>query len=558
MKAISYGLSIKGNGHYITDTECQDSVKYAGGTINEKEYSIVAVADGHGGSQYARSKVGSQFAVDIAVRELEAFIKNNIDTLDKYDESAKGTKSLALLSPFSIIGKSESSTPPDLLSEIQVSLEKTKDKILSAWSNAVLSHFADNPIEVVFGTISKYNSISNECDKEVFVGYGEELEQELKLINNDLQSSILDDLKNNPKSLYGSTLLCAAKYQKHHFIIQIGDGDIEIVLSDKKNLRPIKKNERMVGNETDSLCQLQALQRMQSVYINCDSKMILLSTDGVANALESEDDLFHVADGLYQSLSEEPDTFQKDFPEFLRRFSEGSMDDCTICFIASGIEDETAQAFWTTEPISENDNSKIAKRPMYPDYSINNELYQLSSLSEGDAAKQEKKKLKASKIGIKAIQSCLLKSELDDIIESRMQLERLKGYTGLFLAFLETGPSFIQGKEDEVLSRQIGEYKKAIDNIVYSSPLLLLQKKAYVVTLKDGVVHTCCDDDSTSVILSMSGNKIKHEKIPKEQSDEIIKDFPSTTSFVGTCKLKHDWVLAINKFKFSLKKEIQQ
>ena len=233
MKAISYGLSIKGNGHYITDTECQDSVKYAGGTINEKEYSIVAVADGHGGSQYARSKVGSQFAVDIAVRELEAFIKNNIDTLDKYDESAKGTKSLALLSPFSIIGKSESSTPPDLLSEIQVSLEKTKDKILSAWSNAVLSHFADNPIEVVFGTISKYNSISNECDKEVFVGYGEELEQELKLINNDLQSSILDDLKNNPKSLYGSTLLCAAKYQKHHFIIQIGDGDIEIVLSDK-------------------------------------------------------------------------------------------------------------------------------------------------------------------------------------------------------------------------------------------------------------------------------------------------------------------------------------
>ena len=141
---------------------------------------------------------------------------------------------------------------------------------------------------------------------------------------------------------------------------------------------------------------------------------------------------------------------------------------------------------------------------------------------------------------------------------SEMQLERLKGYTGLFLAFLETGPSFIQGKEDEVLSRQIGEYKKAIDNIVYSSPLLLLQKKAYVVTLKDGVVHTCCDDDSTSVILSMSGNKIKHEKIPKEQSDEIIKDFPSTTSFVGTCKLKHDWVLAINKFKFSLKKEIQQ
>ncbi|MBR4504145.1 MAG: protein phosphatase 2C domain-containing protein [Candidatus Methanomethylophilaceae archaeon] len=58
-----------GKSHYACGLPCQDS----SGCISDEWFSAAAVSDGHGGSRYFRSNVGSRIAVDCAleaVREI--------------------------------------------------------------------------------------------------------------------------------------------------------------------------------------------------------------------------------------------------------------------------------------------------------------------------------------------------------------------------------------------------------------------------------------------------------------------------------------------------------
>ena len=85
MKTLVYGSSIKGNGHFVSGTECQDSNSFLETDFSEDEIKVIALSDGHGGAPYLRSAQGSKLAVEIAKKELYAFVHKVKDLLDEID-----------------------------------------------------------------------------------------------------------------------------------------------------------------------------------------------------------------------------------------------------------------------------------------------------------------------------------------------------------------------------------------------------------------------------------------------------------------------------------------
>ena len=85
MKSIVYGASIRGNDHYRTGSECQDSNSFSEEDIFGGEIKVIALSDGHGGATYCRSAEGSRFAVDITKKALHDFIVENKAILDELD-----------------------------------------------------------------------------------------------------------------------------------------------------------------------------------------------------------------------------------------------------------------------------------------------------------------------------------------------------------------------------------------------------------------------------------------------------------------------------------------
>ena len=83
MNAKSFNLSIQGASHIKKNKECQDASK----SYFDSKMSIAIVCDGHGGDDYMRSAVGSEYACEVAEKNIKNFLEN-IDK-DKFLEASE-------------------------------------------------------------------------------------------------------------------------------------------------------------------------------------------------------------------------------------------------------------------------------------------------------------------------------------------------------------------------------------------------------------------------------------------------------------------------------------
>ncbi len=144
--------------------------------------------------------------------------------------------------------------------------------------------------------------------------------------------------------LYGTTLLSAGMVGRFTVILQIGDGNITAIKRGGEAVDLTLRQGEQIADETHSLCEEDARDRL-GVRLICERfPMLLLTTDGVANALQTEEELKTLAVGLYESLRTEPQSFKRELTPLLRRLSRASGDDCTVCFAAEA-EEETFAAF---------------------------------------------------------------------------------------------------------------------------------------------------------------------------------------------------------------------
>lgn len=231
MKGISMwqvtGGSIQGFSHIRSGLPNQDSIEWSQGTESGLPL-ILAVSDGHGSAQSFRSSRGSRLAVDVTIRLLQDLLINQIDQW-----ILSGVKQMA-----------EERLPKDL--------ER-------AWKEAVEADVAIDPFT----------------------------DQELARLEEQKGVAARRKVTADSAMAYGATLLSVLVTDAFILYLQLGDGDILTVSEMGATSRPLPRDERLIANETTSLCLHEAWKefvvRVVPMAVQPPT-LILLSTDGYANS----------------------------------------------------------------------------------------------------------------------------------------------------------------------------------------------------------------------------------------------------------------------------------
>ena len=106
---------------------------------------------------------------------------------------------------------------------------------------------------------------------------------------------------------YGATLLATAVTERFALYLQLGDGDILTVSDSGVVSRPLSKDERLLGNETTSLCAAEAWRDFRvsfQLLRQSHPALILLSTDGYPNSFRDESGFLQVGSDLLAMIRE--------------------------------------------------------------------------------------------------------------------------------------------------------------------------------------------------------------------------------------------------------------
>ncbi len=271
-----------GHRHIKDGTPCED----ASLSLFEKErgYAIAAVADGHGSSIYARSRFGSEFAVNAAKEVFTAFA-------EKFREQ------------------------PGALTE-RMSDDETRrqtvrritDAILEHWLAAVDKHLQENPVteEELAGMPEKFaDMFRHEVDMP---------------------------------TLYGTTVIAALWMQDYLILVHQGDGRCAVFYDGGTFDQPIPWDKLCYDTYTTSLCEDSAAARFRSHVIDLREKPVaacFLGTDGVEDSFRSMDDMHIFYMQLCRLILEKQDNFVNGLAKTLPKLTKtGSQDDISVAGIA--------------------------------------------------------------------------------------------------------------------------------------------------------------------------------------------------------------------------------
>jgi len=180
-------------------------------------------------------------------------------------------------------------------------------KIVEAWLAAVGSDLANNPFT----------------------------EAELSTLLTAEGEVSRDSVVDHPELAYGATLLMAAATDERMIYMQLGDGDILSVAANGTTTRPIAADDRLVGNQTTSLCQPEAWREFRTHEVAAADGfpvLVLLSTDGYVNSFRSQQDFMQIGSDYLQILREQgSDSLAEELPRILSEATQqGSGDDITL------------------------------------------------------------------------------------------------------------------------------------------------------------------------------------------------------------------------------------
>jgi serine/threonine protein phosphatase PrpC len=160
-----------------------------------------------------------------------------------------------------------------------------------------------------------------------------------------------------PPLAYGATSLTVALTQSFILFLQLGDGEILTVSETGEITKPVAEDERLLANETTSLCAKNAAAdfRISFQFItNVLPALILLSTDGYANSFRDDAGFQKVGSDVLEMLRADGfDAVNRSVQGWLEEATRmGSGDDCTLgiicrmsalkpCSIAEPIHAET-------------------------------------------------------------------------------------------------------------------------------------------------------------------------------------------------------------------------
>lgn len=272
--------SVRGAAHVRSDLPNQDAVFFKPDSNGPFSF-VVAVSDGHGSPKSFRSAQGSRMATRVAV-----------DVTHKFLEGMKDA------APSVIKDAAERQLPTE---------------ILRHWTEAVTDDHVRHPFS----------------------------EEELDQLERQVGVVARQAISNDPQPLlaYGATLLAVAITKSFLLYLQLGDGDILTVADNTRAAeRPLPQDPSLIANETTSLCMRGArnLFRIRFQHLQgSPPSLILVSTDGYANAFASDIDFLKVGADLLELLQTKgPDYVKQNINLWLNDASQqGSGDDVTLAII---------------------------------------------------------------------------------------------------------------------------------------------------------------------------------------------------------------------------------
>lgn len=237
---------------------------------------IVSISDGHGSDKCFRSDRGSRFAVSIGVDLMRELIN---DKRRDYDATKIEAQARAML--------------PGVFA--------------SRWNAAVAADLEREPL----------------------------LKEELDRLEAKDGAPARATVEAHQSLAYGATTLTIALTASFALYLQLGDGEIIIVSDAGEVSSPLPEDERLLANETTSLCSTQAAQDFRFAYqplTQTPPALILLTTDGYANSFTDDAGFFKVGTDMLEMLRADGfDVVNRSVKGWLEEATRlGSGDDCTL------------------------------------------------------------------------------------------------------------------------------------------------------------------------------------------------------------------------------------
>ena len=261
-----------GASHKLSRKPCQD----ASVSVNNNEYILTAVCDGHGGEDYFRSDRGSEFAVKAVKQCMKD--RDILPMLSFYaDDDFK-------------------------IDEMLVQLEKS---IISTWNDLVAADYADDPF-----TLDELEKVNPKM--RLRYATGEKIEY-----------------------AYGTTMIVNVVTDEFWFGIHIGDGECVTVDHQGNFDRPIPRDLRCQLNMTTSICDRNAIYNMRHHFSKKIPKALFISSDGVDNCFASEDKIHDFYSMIINSFEMMDESFAiLELLDYLPKMSQkGSGDDISLGII---------------------------------------------------------------------------------------------------------------------------------------------------------------------------------------------------------------------------------
>lgn len=147
-----------------------------------------------------------------------------------------------------------------------------------------------------------------------------------------------EDVPGATLSPYGATLVALAADDSGMTVLQIGDGDLLLVDGEGGVSRPLGSDAGLIGEQTYSLCQDDAVGRFRVARVSLDGSSApvaaLLATDGVAKSFRDADTFEEAARHLAARGRVALDRLAAELPDWLDRLSRhGSGDDASLCLV---------------------------------------------------------------------------------------------------------------------------------------------------------------------------------------------------------------------------------
>src|SRR6202142_2398515 len=269
---------VRGSSHQRSGLPNQDAAQC---TVNPGAQGTVAVAvvsDGQGSPRHFRSQIGSSLAVSTVAGTLQSFLRESVASNGQV--------------PF----------VPEQVHELE-------RKIVSGWLAAVHSDLEHNPFtKAELATLEKKEGMEGRAAVE-----------------------------SSPELAYGATLLAAGATDKVLLYLQLGDGEILSVTADGTTTRPLPPDDRLIANQTTSLCQPEAWKDFRSSWVTDAAlpSLVLLSTDGYANSFRSDQDFLKIGQDYLEIIRQQGiASLAEELPAILTEATQqGSGDDITLAIL---------------------------------------------------------------------------------------------------------------------------------------------------------------------------------------------------------------------------------